>query len=504
MRLPAYRAAFDVAEQERDGPARCGVQSERFDANTRYDCGARRRDILGLEQPRRAPRLKFPRCGSGDRVENSEGLGTKPVSRSGMGVDERPGVDHDQRRVAVDLFLKAKGDRLARDGSRSRRSGSSPGRPPGCNSASSSNPPASAQNIAFHELGRQAVMADPDWCGGAYLAAGRDPARGWRLRAWPRISPISRNRRCTASSAASCRTARRSAYGFDADLQVESYLRHQGIDLRRPVRRQLLSLHHPGNAIISTSRPSMAVWLANAFRDTPTRFCLVSFTSDWLYPTAENRAIVQALNARRGQCQLRRDRERQGPRRLLAGRAGIPSQRARLPRRLRQHRGARMKAAPIARRRIACTRGARPAREHHPRSICGISPSMVMPGARVLDVGCGDGALLGSSRRDQAGATVAALRSDRPSVNACVGRGLLGHPGRRRPRSRRLPRRRLRLRVLPQTLQATHRGRIDNSVRIGRHAIVSFPNFGHWANWLASAAANGQMPVTCLLQPCLV
>ncbi len=68
----------------------------------------------------------------------------------------------------------------------------------------------SSQNIAFHEVGRQAVMADPNWCGGRYFERGVRPSKGSRWRAWPPTSPISRTRRCTASSAATCRTARRS------------------------------------------------------------------------------------------------------------------------------------------------------------------------------------------------------------------------------------------------------------------------------------------------------
>ncbi len=65
----------------------------------------------------------------------------------------------------------------------------------------------SSQNIAFHEVGRQAVMADPEWHGGKYFEFGRRPRRASPSPAWPPTSPISRSRRCTASSAATCRTA---------------------------------------------------------------------------------------------------------------------------------------------------------------------------------------------------------------------------------------------------------------------------------------------------------
>ena len=86
----------------------------------------------------------------------------------------------------------------------------------------------SAQNIAFHEVGRQAIMADPDWSGGRYLSLGRKPVRGLAVaRMAAHITYL--------SEAALHRKFGRNlqdrhavTYGFDADFQVESYLRHQG------------------------------------------------------------------------------------------------------------------------------------------------------------------------------------------------------------------------------------------------------------------------------------
>ena len=87
----------------------------------------------------------------------------------------------------------------------------------------------SSQNIAFHEVGRQAIMADPDWRGGALSRRRRAPGRrASPSRAWPPTSPISRKRAAAAGSAASCRIARERTFSFDADFQIESYLRHQG------------------------------------------------------------------------------------------------------------------------------------------------------------------------------------------------------------------------------------------------------------------------------------
>ena len=85
----------------------------------------------------------------------------------------------------------------------------------------------SAQNIAFHELGRQAVMADPDWHHGRYFeeAPIRIAASGWR--GWPRISPICLTPPCIANRAAD-QDREFPTFSFDADFQVESYLRYQG------------------------------------------------------------------------------------------------------------------------------------------------------------------------------------------------------------------------------------------------------------------------------------
>ncbi|GJD76831.1 homoserine O-acetyltransferase MetX [Methylobacterium gregans] len=154
----------------------------------------------------------------------------------------------------------------------------------------------SAQNIAFHEVGRQAIMADPAWADGRYLEAGKRPTKGLGVaRMGAHITYLSEaalhrkfGRRFQAGSAPT--------FSFSADFQVESYLRHQGVSF---VER------FDANAYLYLTR-AMDYFdlaedhggvLANAFRGTKTRFCVMSFTSDWLFPTRESRAIVHALNA---------------------------------------------------------------------------------------------------------------------------------------------------------------------------------------------------------------
>jgi len=153
-----------------------------------------------------------------------------------------------------------------------------------------------AQNIAFHEVGRQAIMADPDWHGGDYANHGVVPRRGLGVaRMTAHITYL--------SEAALHRKFGRNlqdrdilSYGFDADFQVESYLRHQGstfvdrfdanayLYITRAMDYFDMAAEHGGS-------------LPAAFEGTRTRFCVISFSSDWLFPTSENRAVVHALNA---------------------------------------------------------------------------------------------------------------------------------------------------------------------------------------------------------------
>jgi homoserine O-acetyltransferase len=154
----------------------------------------------------------------------------------------------------------------------------------------------SAQNIAFHEVGRQAIMADPDWRGGAYLADGTRPHRGLAVaRMAAHITYLSETA-LHRKFGRNLQDREALSYGFGADFQVESYLRHQGSTF---VER------FDANSYLYITRAmdyfdlarDFGGQLADAFRGSHSRFCIVSFTSDWLFPTSESRALVHALNA---------------------------------------------------------------------------------------------------------------------------------------------------------------------------------------------------------------
>ena len=124
---------------------------------------------------------------------------------------------------------------------------------------------------------------------------------------------------------------------------------------------------------------------------------------------------------------------------------------------------------------------------------------MVEPGARVLDIGCGDGALLAWLAREK-GVDGRGMELSQSGVNACVSHGLSVIQGDADRDLDDYPSDAFDYAILSQTLQATRNPRtvLENLVRIGRRAIVSFPNFGHWRIRLA-LLAHGRMPVTPLL-----
>ena len=154
----------------------------------------------------------------------------------------------------------------------------------------------SPQNIAFHEVGRQAVMADPEWQRGDYLDHGVVPRNGLAVaRMAAHITYLSEDALHEKFGRNLQNRADRT-FSFDADFQVESYLRHQGSTFvdRFDANSYLYITRAMDYFDLAAEHGDV---LANAFRGTRTRFCVVSFTSDWLYPTRESREIVQALNA---------------------------------------------------------------------------------------------------------------------------------------------------------------------------------------------------------------
>jgi methionine biosynthesis protein MetW len=133
------------------------------------------------------------------------------------------------------------------------------------------------------------------------------------------------------------------------------------------------------------------------------------------------------------------------------------------------------------------------------RSDLRLIAEMVAPGSRVLDIGCGDGALLAHLAHNKQ-VDARGMELSQSGVNACVSHGLPVIQGDADGDLDDYPSDAFDYAILSQTLQATRNPRlvIGNLVRIGRRAIVSFPNFGHW-RIRAHLLFNGRMPVTPLL-----
>ena len=179
----------------------------------------------------------------------------------------------------------------------------------------------SSQNIAFHEVGRQAVMADPDWCQGRYLEEGKSPRKGLAVaRMAAHITYLS-------DDGAAQQVRPQPAGPREGHLRLRRGLPGRelsppsGLELRRSLRRQLLSLHHPRHGLF---RPRRGPWgrarqrlrraRARASASSPSR-------SDWLFPTEESREIVHALNAVAANVSFVEIKTDKRPRRLPAARA---------------------------------------------------------------------------------------------------------------------------------------------------------------------------------------
>jgi homoserine O-acetyltransferase len=154
----------------------------------------------------------------------------------------------------------------------------------------------SAQNIAFHEVGRQAIMADPDWKGGEYQLHGTKPSKGLAVaRMAAHITYVS-EMALQRKFGRALQNREALSFQFTPDFQIESYLHHQGASfvdrfdansylyITRAMDYFDLAEEHGGR-------------LSDVFALNSARFCIIAFTSDWLFPPVENKRIAHALNA---------------------------------------------------------------------------------------------------------------------------------------------------------------------------------------------------------------
>ena len=154
----------------------------------------------------------------------------------------------------------------------------------------------SAQNIALNELGRQAIAADSNWNEGNYSSKDTNPNKGLAVaRMAAHITYLSK-KGLQEKFGRKLQEREDLKFSFDADFQIESYLRYQG---------SVFVDRFDANSYLYITRAMDYFDLAKqfdgdlsrAFKNTKAKFFIISFTSDWLYPTQENKDIVIALNS---------------------------------------------------------------------------------------------------------------------------------------------------------------------------------------------------------------
>jgi homoserine O-acetyltransferase/O-succinyltransferase len=153
-----------------------------------------------------------------------------------------------------------------------------------------------AQNIAYHEIGRQAIMTDPHWHDGNYYCNNSFPENGLAVaRMTAHVTYLSEEA-LQHKFGRKLQDGNTINYSFDANFQVESYLRYQGSNfVQRFDPNSYLYITKAADYFDITAAYGGSV--SQAFAKARASFCVLSFSSDWLYTTQEARMIVRALTA---------------------------------------------------------------------------------------------------------------------------------------------------------------------------------------------------------------
>jgi homoserine O-acetyltransferase/O-succinyltransferase len=343
----------------------------------------------------------------------------------------------------------------------------------------------SAQQIAFNEVGRQAIMADPDWNEGNYYHL-KPPARG--LAVARMVGHITYMSDASMREKFGRRLRDKDVFGFDfsVDFEVESYLRYRGSQFvnRFDANSYLYITKAMDYCDVAAGHAS----LADAFGDSRVRFLVLSFTSDWLYPTYQSLEMVGALRSRNADVAF----------------AELPSTYGHDAFLLETKEQSDIVSGfldsvfqEVSREQ---TRQATRAISHRleARQDYALIGEMIEPGSRVLDLGCGDGELLGwlCEQKNIHGRGVE-IEGDK--VRSAIARGVSVYQGDIGQGLADYPDGSFDFVILSQTLQEMRYPLrvLSEMLRVGRHAIVAFPNFGHWSVRLAHLV-SGRAPRTSL------
>jgi homoserine O-acetyltransferase len=348
-------------------------------------------------------------------------------------------------------------------------------------------PNLSAENIAFNEVARQAILTDPDFFDGQFEAHGVKPRRGLRVaRMIGHITYLS-DEQMESKFGRKLREGKK--FSFAPEFQIESYLRYQG---------EKFAEYYDANTYLRITKaldyfdPASATDgdLARALEPATCQFLVAAFTTDWRFPAARSREIVKALVRNRSRVSYAEIVAPHGHDAFLLDdpqyHAVVRAYFGRIAAEFAPAGTAPAKAAVVA-----PSRGAGAVTREDYATIAG----WVERGARVLDLGCGDGSLLAWLRGergvggygieiDEAG-FLASVQNGVDVVQGDLERGLAGFDDGT-----------FDCVILSQTLQSMRHIEeiVGEMLRVGREAIVTFPNFGHWSHrW---QILRGRMPVS--------
>lgn len=347
-----------------------------------------------------------------------------------------------------------------------------------------------AQSIAFDAVGRNAILADPNFAGGQY-SSGKIPDRGLSIaRTIGHITYLS-EQGMREKFGRQLRHAETYSYDFNSEFAVETYLDYQGQSFVERFDANSYLYITKAADYFDLQRDYRS--LNKSFENVNSRFLVISFASDWLFTPAQSRAIVDSLVINGKDVSYCDINSPYGHDAFLLE-----------PQALGSFLYAFLEATHHPGIKEECKQGTRQdsyedgnfEQAHRIRVDYEVIESFIEPGSTVLDIGCGDGSLLANLAADK-GIIGEGIELDQELVLACVDRGLSIIQHDIENSLANYSDKSYDYVILSQTVQTVKNPEkvFTELLRVGRKVIVSFPNFAHW-KCRAQLFFGGHAPVT--------
>lgn len=345
--------------------------------------------------------------------------------------------------------------------------------------AIATTPRHSPQQIAFNEVGRQAIMADPDFHNGDYYEFDAKPGRGLSVARMVGHITYMSDDSMKQKFGRRLREKDHFSFDFSAEFEVESYLRYRGS--RFVERFDANSYLYITKAMDYYDFAASHGSLHAAVERIQSRFLVISFTSDWLYPSYQSKELVSALRSRNKDVAYVELESNYGHDAFLVEveeQSAIVS--GFLETTLRMER--REPAASASQRDL------------EGRKDFSVIANWVQPKSTVLDLGCGDGTLIAWLLENR-GCDARGVEIDGDLVQKAIARGASAYQGDIEDCLNDYADKTFDYVILTQTLQQSRKPLelLKETLRVGKHVIVGFPNFSHWSvRW--SHLVSGRAP----------